>query len=66
LTILFHIISFALSHDFKTENGVLVLGDDTFDLALQHYPVMLVEFYAPWCGHCKTLDPEYAKAALNL
>jgi len=42
---------------------VFTLTGKNFDQHLRETPQTLVEFYAPWCGHCKKLDPEFDEAA---
>ena len=51
----------------RTDKDVTVLTDSNFDsVVLGSKDIWMVEFYAPWCGHCKALEPEWNEAAAKL
>ena len=50
-----------------SDDDVVELTDSNFDkLVMKSEDMWLVEFFAPWCGHCKNLAPHWAKAAKQL
>jgi len=57
------LFAFAIAEDGSSD--VVVLTDSSIGTSLQK-GTWLLEFYAPWCGHCKHLAPIYEELATNL
>jgi protein disulfide-isomerase-like protein len=46
---------------------VEIITNENFDALVDNSTdVWLLEYYAPWCGHCKQLAPTYKKVAASL
>jgi len=57
----------ACSAFYEKSEDVVILTEKNFaSQVIGTDYVWVVEFYAPWCGHCKQFAPEFARAAKNL
>ena len=41
------------------------LTKDTFDETISGNDIVLVELFAPWCGHCRQFTPIFTKVSDN-
>lgn len=60
------VVLVALASSYDMDGDVLVLHDADFPQVVQDLPYVMLEFYAPWCGHCQKLEPIYKEVATAL
>lgn len=61
------LLSLSVGAFYDSNSGVVTLTPNNFDhRVIDGDEVWIVEFFAPWCGHCQSFVPEYTKAAKAL
>merc|ERR1719184_84678 len=58
------LVAFIKSEDIPEDNSgpvKVVVGKNFDEIVNDPSKDVLIEFYAPWCGHCKSLAPKYDK-----
>ncbi|KAK9240797.1 thioredoxin-like domain-containing protein [Lipomyces kononenkoae] len=60
------ISTFLAAASVAVASDVVSLTKTDFESFVSEHSLTLAEFFAPWCGHCKALAPEYEQAATTL
>jgi thioredoxin 1 len=46
-----------LAYPYVEGDGSMIITDSNFDQTIKDNPLILVDFWADWCGPCKKMNP---------
>jgi hypothetical protein len=57
---------FSEKDPWANDKDTVLIHASNFTEIVSKEKLIMVEFFTPWCGHCRQFAPEYAKAATEL
>ncbi|PXF40945.1 Protein disulfide-isomerase [Gracilariopsis chorda] len=57
---------FAVFFAAVSADDVLKLTKDNFDDVIAKEPLVFIKFFAPWCGHCKSMAEDFKNVATEM
>ena len=65
--ILSHFIGAHCEEDpWANDKDTILIHASNFTEVVSQHDLIMVEFFTPWCGHCRQFAPDYARAATDL